>query len=399
MIKKYIPLILNHTDISFFKKKISSIEGLFAKSYNLNYQDFFINNGDLSLKKKILHYIHYNNVNCLFIFSHNDNFHLSIDFLKKIKRKVKIVFLFMDGFTNTLVHSRYYAVISDATITDSEFAHNYFKSMNINSFFLKETLSSMDFSFDKKLSNKKKKYDISFIGSFLKEGRKELIDFIKKKKLSYYFLDTSKDANKISIKKYQEIIRKTKINLNFSACGNSKYNFFKNFDPFINHGYHQKHRIIEVGFKRGFVLSEYAFELEKNWKKNEVIFFYNPQDMLKKIFYFLKNQKKRNVISNNLFKQCKKKIKNNILNTLVKNLFKSIDRKSRPVTFEQRINLSDYRTLEATFLIIYIIKMLKNRKFKSIIFTLNRFLSFNLFHLFYAPINLMRYFYYFYIKN
>jgi hypothetical protein len=399
MTKKYIPLILNHTDISFFKKKISVIEKLFTKSYHLNYQDFFINNGDLSLKKEILHHIYHNNVNCLFIFSHNDNFQLCINFLKKIKKKVKIVFLFMDGFTNTLVHSRYYAIISDATITDSEFAHYYFKSMNINSFFLKETLSSMDFSFDKKLSNKKKKYDISFIGSFLKEGRKELIDFIKKKKLSHYFLDTSKDENKISIKKYQEIIKKTKINLNFSACGNSKYNFFKNLDPFVNHGYHQKHRIIEVGFKGGFVLSEYAFELEKNWNKDEVIFFYNKQDMLKKILYFLQNEKKRDLIANNLFKKCKTKSKINNLNILVNKTFKSLDRKIHPAIFEQKINLSYFKRLELTFLLINILKMIRNLKFKSIIYTLNRFFPLSLINTFYALIDLMRYFYYFHIKK
>ena len=398
MVKKFIPLILYHSDISFFMKKIRSIEMLFEKSYNLNYQDFFINNGDLSLKKTILDQINSNNVNCLFIFSHNDNYQLSINFLKKIKKKVKIVFLFMDAFTNTLVHSRYYAIISDATITDSEFAHNYFKSININSFFLKETLSSMDFSFDKKLSNKKK-YDISFIGSFLKEGRKELIDSIKKEKLSYFFLDTSKDKNKISVKKYQEIIRNSKINLNLSACGNSKYNFFKNFDPFVNHGYHQKHRIIEVGFKRGFVLSEYAAELEKNWRKDEVVLFYNKKDMLKKIFYFLKNQKKRDLISNNLFKRCKKKASINNLNVLVTAVFKSFDRKTLPVIFQQKINLSHYKRLEVTFLLMYVLKMIRKLKFKSIIYTLNRFLSFNLTYLFYAPYNLMRYFYYFYLKK
>ena len=303
MIKKYTPLILYHSNIDFITNDIESIRKLFKKSYTLNYQDFFNDYGDQLLRKKILNYIYSNSVNSLIIFSHNDNFQLSIDFLKKIKNKVKIVFSFKDGNSNSFIHSRYYSIISDATITDSEFANSYYKALNINSFLLTDTLSSLpkDTSSNKKSFNKKKKYDVSFIGSFLKEGRKDLIEHIKKTNLRYFFLDTSKDENKISQKKYEYIIRTTKINLNFSSHGNEKYNFYQDLDPFINHSFSIKHRIIEVGANKGFLLCEYASDVKSQWKKNEVVLFYNKKDMLNKIFYFLKKEKTRNLIANNLF--------------------------------------------------------------------------------------------------
>jgi len=400
VIKKYIPLILYHSNIDFFTNHIKSIRKVFKKSYILNYQNFFNDYGDLLLKKKILNYIYRNNVNSLVIFSHNDNFQLSIDFLEKIKNKVKIVFLFKDGNTNSFIHSRYYSIISDATITDCEFAHSYYKASNINSFLYTDTISSLsaDTSSSKKISDTKKKYDVSFVGSFLKEGREEFIENIKKTKLHYFFLDTSKDENKISQKKYNEIIRTTKINLNFSSYSNKKYTFFMDLDPFINHSFSIKHRIIEVGFNKGFLLNEYSSDSKHLWKKNEVVLFYNKEDMLNKIFYYLKNQKKRDLIAYNLFKKCKKeKIVNND-NILINKVFKSLDIKISPMVSQKKINLSHYKKLEATFLLLYVLKMFKNLKFKSIIFTLNRFLSLNLTNIFCAPINLIRYLYYFYIK-
>jgi hypothetical protein len=398
MIKKYIPLILYHTNINFIVNEVVSIKKLFKKSYILNYQDFFNNNGDLFLKRKILKYIDLNNVNSLIIFSHNDNFQISLDFLKNIKDKVKIVFNFKDDGTNTFIYSRYYSIISDATITNCEYANTYYKSLNINSFLSRYTLSNLssDTLSNKRLRNSKKKYDISFVGSFLKNDRKEFIEYIKKENLSYFFLDTSKDQKKISQKKYYNIIRVSKINLNFSSTGDKKYNFFKNTDPFINHSYSPKHRIEEAGLNKGFILSEYASELRSSWKKNEIVLFYDKKEMINKIFYYLKNKKRRDYIADNLYKKCIKRVTFN--NILIKKVFESLNKKISPVVSQDKINLSNYKKLEATFLLLYVLKMLKNLKFKAIIFTLNRFLSLNFTNIFHAPIHLIRYFYYFYLK-
>jgi hypothetical protein len=394
MLTKYTPLILHHSNSNYFKNEIKSIKKLFKKSYNLNYQDFFNDNGDLLLKKKILNYIFFYNVNSLIIFSHNDNFQLSINFLKNIKNKTKIVFIFKDDGTNMLIHSRYYAIISDATITNCEFANSYYKSLNINSFLSSDSLPN------KKIFNIKKRYDVSFIGSFLKEGRKEYIEFIKKQNLNFFFLDTSKDENRISQKKYDEIIKATKINLNFSSTGYEKYNFFQHLDPFINNSFSAKGRIIEIGLKKSFVLSEYASEAMYFWKKNEVVTFYNKKDMLNKILYYLNNEKKRKRIANNLFQKCvKERITKRYNNKLIHKVFNSFERKIFPDIYKKKINLSHYKNLEGVFLLVYILKMIKTLKFKSIIFTLNRFLSLNLTNIFHAPIHVMRYFYYFYLKK
>ena len=86
-------------------------------------------------------------------------------------------------------------------------------------------------------------------------------------------------------------------------------------------------------------------------------------------------------------------------NILINKVFKSLDIKISPMVSQKKINFSHYKKLEATFLLLYVLKMFKNLKFKSIIFTLNRFLSLNFINIFYAPIHLMRYLYYFYLKK
>jgi len=394
MLKKKKTLILYHSNTNYFYNQIKPIGKLFKSYHILNYQDYFNNYGDLFLKKKILNYIYSQNVNTIIIFCHNDNFQISLSFLKKIKRKVKIIFIFKDDDTNVFVYSRYYAMFSDAIITNSKFANSYYKSLKLNSFLCTDSFPQ------KKLIKKKYKYDVSFVGSFLKNGRNEYIEYIKNNsKLKYFFLDTSKDAKKISDKKYNQIIRTTKINLNFTSAGSKNYKFFENFDPFINNSFGFKGRIIEVGLNKSFLLSEHFGEWNYFWKKKEIVIFYNKEDMLNKIHFYLKNENERKLISENLFKKCKlENTPTNFNMKLFNKIFYSFKEKTYFTSNENNINLCHFKRLEATFLLLYVLKMLKNFKFKSIIFTLNRFFSLNLIDIFYSPIYLARYLYYFFFK-
>jgi hypothetical protein len=395
MLKKQKPLILHHSNTYYFKNEIKSISKLFQNFYILNYQDYFNNYGDLLLKKKILNYIYFQNISSLIIFCHNDNFQLSLSFLKKIKHKVKIVFLFKDDQTNMLIHSRYYALFSDAIVTYSSFAHSYYQSMNLNSFLTTDSQSQG------KLINKKKIYDVSFVGSFSRNHREKYIEHIKhNSKLKYFFLDTSKDSKKISRKKYNQIISTSKINLNFSSYGTKKYIFFENFDPFINHHFGTKGRIIEVGLLKGFVLTEYFRDYNSFWKKNEIGMFYNKEDMLNKINFYLKNENKRKTVSSNLFKKCKKeKISSHFNSKLFLKIFHSLKKIDYLERNNNNINYKHFKNLEAMFLFLYILKMLKSLNFKSIFFTLNRFLELTFVNLFSGCALLLKYFYYFYFKK
>jgi hypothetical protein len=390
---KYIPLILSHTNNPYIKNEIKAIRSIFKLSFNLNYYEYFHNYGDYYLKKNILEYIEKKRVNLLIIFFHNDNFEISLKFLREAKKKAKIIFIAKDDATNMLIYTRYYAILSDCIVTNSLSAHFYYKSLNINSYISGDSRPKIKY-----YNSEKKLYDVSFIGSIIKGRRHKFINAIEKTNLRYLFIDTSNDKNRITENKYNKIIRQSYINLNFTSVAWPKYDFFSIFDPFINNSYGFKGRVIEAGMNKGFVLSEYDSDTKYFWRNNEVSFFYNKSDMLKKINYYLKNKNTRNLIANNIYKKCiKNHITINCYNSLLKKILKSFDKKIKHEV-NQSINDVHFKKLEATFLLLYVFKMLKNLKFKAIIYTLNRFLSLNLINIFYAPINLMRYLYYFYLK-
>jgi hypothetical protein len=267
--------------------------------------------------------------------------------------------------------------------------------MNLNSFLTTDSQSQG------KLINKKKIYDVSFVGSFSRNHREKYIEHIKhNSKLKYFFLDTSKDSKKISRKKYNQIISTSKINLNFSSYSNKQYIFFENFDPFINRHFGTKGRIIEVGLLKGFVLTEYFRDYNSFWKKNEIGMFYNKEDMLNKINFYLKNENKRKTVSSNLFKKCKKeKISSHFNSKLFLKIFHSLKKIDYLERNNNNINYKPFKNLEAMFLFLYILKMLKSLNFKSIFFTLNRFLELTFVNLFSGCALLFKYFYYFYFKK
>ena len=98
--------------------------------------------------------------------------------------------------------------------------------------------------------------------------------------------------------------------------------------------------------------------------------------------------------------KCKKeKITNYYNKKLFNEVFDSFDIKIYPHISPKNVNLSSYKNLESMFLFLYILKMTKSFKFKSIIFTLNRFLEFNFVNLFSGFVLLFKYFYYFYFKK
>jgi hypothetical protein len=239
--------------------------------------------------------------------------------------------------------------LSDCIVTNSLSAHFYYKSLNINSYISGDSRPKIKY-----YNSEKKLYDVSFIGSIIKGRRPKFINAIEKTNLRYLFIDTSNDKNRITENKYNKIIRQSYINLNFTSVAWPKYDFFSIFDPFINNSYGFKGRVIEAGMNKGFVLSEYDSDTKYFWRNNEVSFFYNKNDMLKKINYYLKNKNTRNLIANNIYKKCiKNHITINCYNSLLKKILKSFDKKIKHEV-NQSINDVHFKKLEATFLLLYV---------------------------------------------
>jgi len=130
--------------------------------------------------------------------------------------------------------------------------------------------------------------DISFIGSAdtskIHENRKKYVDFLKSQYSSF------KHFNNVYGLEHNEVVNKTKINLNFSptdATGASV-------------------RIYKIMASGGFLMSTPWKDMEKTFEIDKDIVIFNDESELKeKIDFYLNNDELREEIRNNFYKKSK----------------------------------------------------------------------------------------------
>ncbi len=131
----------------------------------------------------------------------------------------------------------------------------------------------------------KKDIDVSFMGSQYM-NRKSYIDYLKENlKCNYYFGSGSRQE-KLTDMKYGDIMRRSKICINFTMSPSGKYQL--------------KGRAFESAACNTLLLEQSNPETPKSFKLNEeYIEFTTKEDLLEKINYFLKNEEKRLEIAYN----------------------------------------------------------------------------------------------------
>lgn len=150
--------------------------------------------------------------------------------------------------------------------------------------------------FDDKKFNKKKSINVSFIGSPY-DNRAEILKQLSENNINVEIRGDKRWEKKLGkhlhlYKKaeaqnnlYRETIWKSKINLSFITHSNEE---------------EVAHRSFEIPACGGFVLSQRSKQLEKCFVENkEIVFFDNLDECIKKINYYLINEKEREEIAKN----------------------------------------------------------------------------------------------------
>ena len=170
----------------------------------------------------------------------------------------------------------------------------------------------------------KKKYDVTFIGapSTEKSDRYRLIRFLKENNVNLKLFGWAWDkypefrdiyGGPLSNEEMIKVINQSKIYLCFSknAYGTP----------------HMKGKVFEGGACKTFVLAEYYEPYLKLFKEGkELIMFKNKEDLLRKINYFLKNEKERERIAAATYKKIIEKYN---LSMQLKNIFDKIKNKKK----------------------------------------------------------------------
>jgi hypothetical protein len=305
-------------NLGIFRNKIKLFT-ISDRDYLRKNRGIFDLNGSLSLNKRIINIVTKNNID-LIILGHTEKIFLST-FLKirEINPNIKIVKIFIDS-------------ISHEFLNFNKFFYDY-------NFLNKIFITSNPEELNKKYSDKFKyiQYPVDIKIDYLKS-------YIKKNKNIDVFYAVSHGINRGVLKKGRIDERESFIK--FLSINLKKYKTFfpgfNNVQPIWGEDFYKTlmQSKICINYSRGkyknlyssdrissligngcFVLNENANKYYKIFNKKELINFKNKTDLVKKIIFFLKNEKARKSIAKNLYSKYHKLYSSkNTINYILKSI-------------------------------------------------------------------------------
>ena len=305
-------------NLGIFRNKIKLFT-ISDRDYLRKNRGIFDLNGSLSLNKRIINTVTKNNID-LIILGHTEKIFLST-FLKirEINPNIKIVKIFIDSISNEFLNFNKF-------FYDHNFLNKIFITSNPEELNKKypDKFKYIQYPVDKKIDylksyiKKNKNIDVFYAVSHginrgvLKKGRIDERDsFIKflSTKLKKYktFFPGYNNVQPIWGEDFYKTLMQSKICINYSR---GKYKNLYSSD-----------RISSLIGNGCFVLNENANKYYKIFNKKELINFKNKTDLVKKIIFFLKNEKARKSIAKNLYSKYHKLYSSkNTINYILKSI-------------------------------------------------------------------------------
>ncbi len=281
--------------------------------------------GKEKMNKMFLDFIEKEKPNYIFMWVNCGQF--SLDTMLKIREvspKTQVLLFFGDDDTQFENFSRYFMLFVDyGLIFQKKYISHYHKDGIENVF----PIIGVNTNHFKPL-NVKKKYDVTFIGApkGKSSGRYKLIKFLKENKVNIKLFGWNWEkypelkeiyGGPLESNKMVEILNQSKINLNFSKD-------HKGALLQING------KFFEGGACKTFVLTEYCKDYLELFKEGkEIVMFKDKEELLRKIKYYLKNEKQREKITKTAYEKI---IKNFGVDADLKKIFKEIHAKNKKLT-------------------------------------------------------------------
>lgn len=252
--------------------------------------DYYFISYNFFYKIKIFIKIYLNQYNKIILSSNNPKnpIYITIRQLKIIKKiyKIELVNILWDTASKNILENNKDIYICHKNIIND--FPNFKKKLGYNKNNTIFKLVPYDFSNIIKTS-KDKNIDFIFIGqtSDYRDYRKKFLNFLKKK-TNIFILDKNRDKF-IPDKDYFDFISRSKITVNFS----------------MSVDYHQiKARVLEAIYFETLVIEDERSPVLKYFKPDhEIVTYKTKEDIVKKVNYFLKNEKKRLQIVTNAKKK------------------------------------------------------------------------------------------------
>lgn len=267
--------------------------------YFLDYTKLYSELGSSGIERYILDFIEKNKIKIL-IFTWVDSwgFEFRVEFFELLRKKVFLAMMLLDWDHWFNVKDIYYAQAVDLVIVPDIVGNFTFKHYGINAI----THYSFDTAVYRKLNGISQDIDVSFIGTLIKYGRKDSLDYLVKNGINVQQYGWETPNGRVSMEKMVEIYNRSKINLNFTGVAPPS---ILERDWTISKRLRQiKGNVIAIALCGGFVLAEDSFGNEKALEPGrEVVVFNTKEEMLRKIRYYLQNEDERKRIAENAYKK------------------------------------------------------------------------------------------------
>jgi hypothetical protein len=288
----------------------------------------------------------------LFVLFYDEFYPETLEKIRELCPKSKTGIIICDDDAKFDNESRYFSLFFDYVITSQDYVGGYTKE-GIKAFF------HLDYNTYKlKPMNLKKIYDVTFIGR-PKADRNEVIKYLLDNgiKVTLFGWDWHKYSEfkgiyqgSLNSEEYAKAINQSKINLSPAKAGYSEEK---------NH-YNIKGRYFEVALCKSFQLIERFPTLLKFFNEKEIGMYDSQEDMLKKIKYYLRNEKERERMAERAYeKTIKKYNREKQLINIFTSIFKDKSVKNLPETNKKII------TLEKKDLYLDLTEKLKNIDYVS----------------------------------
>jgi len=147
-----------------------------------------------------------------------------------------------------------------------------------------QTIPNTGIAIDRDWSNVEEKYDVSFVGTKIVDRERYIIE-LKKRNIPVHLFGMGWGTKYILFEEMLDIFKTSKINLNFSR-------------DLSGTRMQMKGRMFQVCMAGGFLLTEYAPEIEEYFEiDKEIVCFRDAEEMVDKIIYYLTHETERRAIT------------------------------------------------------------------------------------------------------
>ena len=197
-------------------------------------------------------------------------------------------------------YSKWYAQFFDLNITNSIISKKKFSELGFTSILY--TSPYKEISSLKNITHQDS--DISFVGLINKNlNRSSYINHLINNNFKVQTFGLDSKSGYLSQNSIFEIFKRSKININFTGVASPSID--KNIKPIYNST--MSGRIFEIIGCGGFLLTEYDPTIDYFFEPNsDLVIFYNKEDLISKVKYYLNNEYKREQIAINAYNKFKK---------------------------------------------------------------------------------------------